>query len=94
MKKKDYCVCKAFAAVNTATSSIRLAAGGTTTITKESELCNCQFCQSQRRKRLQTGQQLREMLEAIDREAKQNRQIREQKDREYEKTNHIIESYK
>jgi hypothetical protein len=52
--------------------------------------CDCQFCRSQRLKRQQTDQQLRERLEAIDREAKQNRRIREQREKEYEKTLRLL----
>jgi biotin synthase-like enzyme len=53
--------------------------------------CNCEFCRSQRQKRIQTGQQLRERLEAIDREAKKNRQIREQRQLEYDKTVRLLQ---
>jgi hypothetical protein len=53
--------------------------------------CDCQFCRSQRmRSRQQTEQRLRERLEAINQEAKQNRQIREQRESEYQKTVRLL----
>jgi hypothetical protein len=57
-----------------------------------SSSCNCQFCRSQRTRRQQqrTDQQLRERLETIDREAKKNRWIREQREKEYEKTVRLL----
>ena len=42
------------------------------------------------KKQQQTDQQLRERLEAIDREAKQNRWIREHREEEYEKTVRLL----
>jgi predicted protein tyrosine phosphatase len=41
-------------------------------------------------KRQQPDKQLRERLEAIDRQAKQNRRIREQRESEYEKTVRLL----
>ena len=52
--------------------------------------CNCEFCKSQRMRRQQTDQQLRERLEAIGREGKRNRQIREQRESEYQKTVRLL----
>ena len=52
------------------------------------QLC---FCKSQRMRRQQTDQQLKERLEAIDREAKKNRQIREQRQLEYDKTVRLLQ---
>jgi len=85
MNKKDYCISKAFAAVSAASSSnsgMRLAAARA----RVSKPCNCSFCTRQRQKRLQTEQRLRDQLNGIYEEGRWNRQIREQKGREYDKT--------
>ena len=72
-----FCVRKAFIDIQ------RVAVDRTYNKRKCASSCNCSFCQ---RKRLQTEQQLRERLEAIDREAKQNRRIREQREKRYQDT--------
>ena len=82
--RKDYCVRKAFIDIQRISSYKRQCAAS----------CNCSFCQSrrlQKQKRLQTDKQLKDALESFYAEARKNRQIQEQKQKEYDKTVRLLQ---
>jgi hypothetical protein len=80
---KDYCVKKAFSDIQRAAGYKRQCASSSSS----SSSCNCSYCQE---KRLAASRLPRERLEAVDRQAKENRRIREQRESEYQKTVRLL----
>jgi hypothetical protein len=87
MRNKDYCIYSAFRNIQNAAGgssiSFRLAAASYSSASK----CGCSFCT---RRRQETDQQLKQSLERLYRQAAQNRQIREKKEAEYQKTVRLL----
>ncbi len=82
---KDYSVKVAFNAVNIAAGRrLRLGAGSC------NSNCNCSYCTRMRQRRQETNQRLRSQLNRMYQQAKQDRQIREQREVEWEKTKRLL----
>src|SRR5215212_866801 len=102
---KDYCVRKALYDVRRAAADddvrlrLRLSASesGTRTIFSSrfrsescTPNCNCQYCTRIRRQRQETDQRLRDQLNHFYGEIERNRQIKEQKEAEWTKTQKLL----
>jgi hypothetical protein len=79
---KDYCVKKAFSDIQ------RVSSYNYNHKRQCASSCNCSFCLQQ--KRQAADRALRERLNSLETEAKENRRIREQREEEYEKTLRLL----